>query len=93
MFHIQFFLKLFSNFKFICFLLLHEIVKIIFKIFIIVIFIPIQKFVYKLLNFTHFKNIQLFEIYSNKKIILKYDVIKYQYNLWIFFLLTTLKQF
>jgi len=61
-FHIQFYLKLFSKFKFICFCLLHELVKIIFKIFIIVILTPIQTFVYKLLNFTHFKNIQLFEI-------------------------------
>jgi len=42
--------------------LLHELVKIIFKIFIIVIFIPIQTFVYKLLNFTQSKNIHLFEI-------------------------------
>jgi len=42
--------------------LLHELIKIIFKVFIIVIFTSIQTFVYKLLNFTHFKNIQLFEI-------------------------------
>jgi len=32
--------------------LLHKLVKIILKIFIIVIFIPIQTLVYKLLNFT-----------------------------------------
>jgi len=44
------------------FLLLNELVKIIFKIFIIVICTPIQTFMNKLLNFTRFKNIQLFKI-------------------------------
>jgi len=44
-FHIQLYLKLLSNFKFICFRLLHELVKIIFKIVIIVIFTPTQTFI------------------------------------------------
>jgi len=44
-FHIQLYLKLFINFKFICFGLLHKLVKIIFKIYILVIFTPTQTFV------------------------------------------------
>jgi len=46
-FHIQLYLKLFSNFKFIYFELLHKLVKIIFKIYliIIIIFTPTQIFV------------------------------------------------
>jgi len=41
--------------------LLHKVV-VFFNIYIIVIFTPTQAFVYKLLNFTHFKNIKLFKI-------------------------------
>jgi len=41
-FHIQLYFKLFSNIKFICFRLLHKLVKISFKIFIIAIFTPTQ---------------------------------------------------